>query len=451
MPNAFAALLVVLFVSRHGVLAQPTAPTQSQTQTKTQTLSASMTPSLTRTVSITSTLSPTQSQASTPTQSQASTPTPTQSQSASATSTPPLLRSQTPSSSATPPTSFSGTPTQSQTSTASASAAAPVLYTLAISAENDGSVASRGFVASLADSLPARSLALSLSPCPAQQGVKIDCNVTATSGAKRSATGPVVNVALSPRSQVNLGCTPAVAAAAATFYPVPVSLAVSTAFRSTAGIGTLVCTASDAGSGSQLAAASASLLIKETLWALFDDVIAVTGQGIISSYLLGPVSGTDALLAAAGESTCATLGSDCSRSLNDALSDPAVVLNATMQTWGDANLTLLAAYAMSSRAGVSAGDFASPGAAFSLTLTGSTHIVLRSLVPAFTIDTKAGRHELMLRSCIYRSHTGFHVCRFFSEESNAASCFHRMMGGGCTSLRLTGPSLTVQETAATRS
>ena len=285
-------------------------------------------------------------------------------------------QTRTPSSSASPGSSASPTSSQTPSMTASTS---PLPYALSAVLPSSASASSAGAAAAgaasglvISDSLPAVAFSLALNRCPGadaplQGTASVVCSPVAGSGAPSLPTGAVV-LAVSPSGLQALGC----ASRAAPPVGLPFSVAATAAFRSRAASGNVSC-ALVGSDGSGMGAASLPVTILPTLWPLWDDAVVVSDDGTLLSSALGSVNGTAALLAAlpaAAAAACSAEG--CT--LSAAIANPSVVLAAVVAAFGGTALP---------NASVATSADAASASTFSLTLSGSTRLVLRSTLPAF--------------------------------------------------------------------
>lgn len=358
--------------SQSGSRSQSPSPslTQSPTQatSKTSTLTPSISPSPSQSISASHTLSGSQSPSqtvsdsstSTLTASPSSSLTSTQEGTASQTATQATSRTQTTSA------TITGSPTATQTRSPSMT---PEPYTLHfIPAPPNQVTSSVANPVTISDSDAAYSLALAMSRCPSDAGGvlagALQCSVSPAGPIARSHRNGSVGVelyhSLPSAVAIEVGpiqCDPTSIA--------PVTLGVTEAvgayFGGGRGSGTLVCrltsTSATASRGATLAMGSLGVSTSPALWPLWEDAIIVTDFGLMRSPRLGrSFNATAPLLQAGGDGDVAA-----------AVRNLTAVVAAAQSVWSDT--------AFPSK------DDAS--SAFSMTLTGSTVIVLRSLQPAF--------------------------------------------------------------------
>ena len=254
----------------------------------------------------------------------------------------------------------------------------PLPYALSAVLPSSASASSAGAAAAgaasglvISDSLPAVAFSLALNRCPGadaplQGTASVVCSPVAGSGAPSLPTGAVV-LAVSPSGLQALGC----ASRAAPPVGLPFSVAATAAFRSRAASGNVSC-ALVGSDGSGMGAASLPVTILPTLWPLWDDAVVVSDDGTLLSSALGSVNGTAALLAALPAAAAACSAGGCT--LSAAIADPSVVLAAVVAAFGGTALP---------NASVATSADAASASTFSLTLSGSSRLVLRSTLPAF--------------------------------------------------------------------
>ena len=230
----------------------------------------------------------------------------------------------------------------------------------------------------VSDSLAPAVLRLWLNRCPTASdaarlaAASAACTVLPRGGATR-ADFYAATSALPPAATALADSFSGVAALAAVAAPCdPTSslpallspaVAVGVPFGTAAAAATLACRITAANSGVSLAYAAVAVAATPTLWPVWDDAILVIGSGFMRSARLGVVvNATAALLSAYGtasEAQSAALGSLVAA----AASTPAAALQAAQVVW----------------AAVPLPNSSSPSAAaFTLTLSGSSTVVLRS-------------------------------------------------------------------------
>ena len=237
--------------------------------------------------------------------------------------------------------------------------------------------ASRGVVgsATLSDSLPMTAFLLSLSRCPSAKDLadlaaaRLSCTV--------SASAPVFAALVTSGSSAEFASPSTVVSLAGACTSGPSLLAsvvhVGAYFRAPKSSAELLCSIYASGptqldAGDPMAQTSFPLRVLPTRWPLWDDAVLVAASGLMRSARLGvTLNATAALIAAAPDAGGPTVSGTPALPLSEALASPMAVLVAARAVWddGDLNYTLL----LRKAAEVS-------NAAFSLTLSGSSRVVL---------------------------------------------------------------------------
>lgn len=215
----------------------------------------------------------------------------------------------------------------------------------------------------LSDSIAPATVVVSLDPCTTETALRVRC-VAAAAQANSTVLMGVNQLPLSSDVVV-------VTCASTASKLLPVKVLVGASWGSASGSSSLVCEAFQAQTGNSIAAGTLDLVAFATLWPEFSQAIVVSHEGVMRSALDGGTLNVSSALLAEG------CFEDVNCTITTVARSPYIALGVAQDTWGDVY------YA--SAAATGAADAASNALLFTMTVTGSTVIVLFGNHPAFSV------------------------------------------------------------------